>query len=463
MNELSKLLNTISFESGAVEPDQGLMGEAVVHHMDDNPGALAAQIVAAGDATEVAEQMDGIADRAEALAEAGDTPTADVSAESLHREFHMVAKARGLTVTADSFESAGSDSGRMRGLARDARRVGADAMAAREQILDFSSEGKIMEFLRRDKSKLESANKSLDEAIHSLTPIAAKLKEGGVIIKHDGFRRFLTREGKQIDDLHAGIKAQSALLEHAHGAAMAGLAECAELAKKLNGQGVKEAITSIMHGKHFSGADSAGTNKGALMGNFTIVAKEKTGKIPGLSVPVFTRVNEHSFSKAGLAKGLGVGAWGLLVGAVRHAAIQGAIGKNGSQFAHSVNNTVHTASDAAAVKSGIDKYKQHVNASSKKTAATYQDVIDAANEVKGYSKFTQVRVNMDDFESALKSARANTATLSSEEKSDLKSICSALEDAAGRLAGLESVVYEQAVYSTNLVATLIKNVVDKME
>jgi hypothetical protein len=98
-----------------------------------------------------------------------------------------------------------------------------------------------------------------------------------------------------------------------------------------------------------------------------------------------------------------------------------------------------------------------------KSAATYEELVKAAEMVRGYVKFTTDRLNLDDFESALKSARGNTATLTSEEKSDLKGVCSALEDAAGRIAGLESVVYEQAVYTTTLMASLIKNVVDKIE
>ena len=463
MKDLHTLLNTLSIESGAVVPETGLMGEAVVHHMDDNPGLLTAEIATATDAGDVAEQMGDIASQAESLADQGDTVTAELSAESLHRQFHMVAKARGIQATAESFESAGSDAGRLRGLGRDARRAEENALTIRSEIMDFSSEGKIMEFLRRDKAKLETANKGLDEAIHLLTPIASKLKEGGVILKHDGFRRFLTREGKELTDLDAGIKAQSQLLEHAHGVAMAGLAEAEALAKKLIGSGVKAAIESIMHGKHFNAAASAATSKGGLMGNYSIVAKDKSGKFTGLSVPVFSRVNENSFSKMGAAKGVGVATLGMVIGAVRHSMINSALGKDGHRYAHAANNAFQNANDVAAVKKGVDKYQAHVNSSKLKSAATYQEVVSAAEMVKGYSKFTQVRVNMDDFESSIKAARANTATLSAEEKSDLKGICSALEDAAGRLAGLESCVYEHAVYTTNLMATLIKAVVDKIE
>jgi hypothetical protein len=465
MNDIEELLKGYTAESGAITPeDTGAVDDAVVHRLDDvTENSLAAEISSAADAGEVADHLDEIGDRAEVLAEANDTLTAEVAIESLHREFNTVVRAWKLPATAESFESAGSDEGRMRGLARDARRSAEIARECRALTLDFSAEGRIMEFLRRDKAKLESANKALEEAMHMLTPIAAKLREGGVILKHDGFRRFLTVEGKEVNDLDAALHRQTELLTHAHDAALKGLSEVVSMAKSLLGTNVKAGVANAMNGRHFGELSNVATAKGGLLGNFTINAKDKPGKMAHLAVPVFSRSNEHSFSKMGLAKGVGTATWKLFVGSVRHAAIQGAIGQNGNRFAHGVNDALHTASDVDAIKKGVDKYHQHVNASKMKSAATYEELVKAAEMVRGYVKFTTDRLNLDDFESALKSARGNTATLTSEEKSDLKGVCSALEDAAGRIAGLESVVYEQAVYTTTLMASLIKNVVDKIE
>lgn len=463
MDFIKTLLDGYTVESGAIVADPTVVNDLVVTQLDDTPGELTAEINSAADAGEAADHLDEIADRAEMLAETQDTLTAEVSAESLHREFGAVVSAYGFPVKAESFESAASDVNRLRGIARDARRTAEIARECRARTLDFSPEGKIMEFLRRDKSKLAEANKALEEAIHMLGPIATKLKDGGVILRHNGFRRFLTTGGVQVNDLDAALNKQHQYLQHAHDEASKALGVVLGLAKGLVGQGVKQGIHNALGGNHFGSLTSVATSKGGLMGNFTIEATDKVGKVGGLAVPVFKRVNEHSFSKMGLAKGVGVAAWSMFIGAVQHAAVRNAIGQDGSRLAHGINNTVQAGRDAAAIKSGVDKYHEHVNKSEMKSAATYEELVKAAESVRGYVKFTTDRLNLDEFESTLKAARANTATLDGQEKTDLKSVITGLEDAAARIAGLESCVYEQAVYTTTMMASLIKSVVERLD
>lgn len=463
MDYVKTLLDGYTVESGAIVADPEAVNELVVSHLDDDSGAFTAEINTAADAGEAADHLDEIADRAESLAETQDTLTAEVSAESLHREFGTVVRAYGFCAKAESFESAASDEARLRGIARDARRTADIARECRARTLDFSPEGRIMEFLRRDKSKLANANKGLDEAIHMLGPIAAKLKDGGVILRHDGFRRFLTVGGDQVADLDAALNKQHQYLQHAHEEAGKSLAIVLGLAKGLVGQGVKEGIHKALGGNHFGSLTSIATAKGGLLGNFSIEATDKVGKIGGLAVPVFKRVSEHSVSKKGLLKAAGTTGWAMLVGALHHGMMSAAIGKNGHPTAHRINNAMHTVSDVSAMKKGYDKYHEHVNASRMKSAATYDELVKAAESVRGYVRFTTDRLNLDEFESTLKAARANTGTLDSQEKSDLKAVVSALEDAAARIAGLESCVYEQAVYTTTMMASLIKSVVDRID
>lgn len=464
MDLIKQMLGDLTVESGAVvAEDTGAVDDLVIHQLDDGSGAFTAEITSAADAGEVADHLDEISDRAEALAETQDVLTAEVSAESLHREFTTLVRAYSLPVTAESFESAGSDAGRLRGIARDARRTADIARECRALTMDFSPEGKIMEFLRRDKGKLSTANKALEEAMHMLTPIASKLKDGGVILKHDGFRRFLTTNNAQINDLDAALRKQHEVLDQAHQAAVKGLGIVLDLTKGLVGTNVKSGIEHAMGSSHFGDLKSIATGKGALLGNNTITAVDKPGKITSLAVPIFKRVSEHSVSKKGLFKAAGTTAWNMFIGSLQHSVAQRAIGPNGSQTAHRINNAFHTANDISAVKKGYDKYHEIANQSRMKSAATYDELVKAAEDVRGYVKYTSDRLNLDDFESTLKAARANTGTLSSEEKSDLKNVCAALEDAAARIAGLESVVYEQAVYTTTVMAALIKSVVDRIE
>lgn len=462
--ELNSLLNELSVESGVVPPvSMGALGEDIVHRLDDGSGAFVAELNTAEEATTTAEHLEGLAERAEVAAATDDPIVAQISAESLNREFVILARAKRLSITTDSFESATSDESRLQGLARDARAHADVFRTARARVLDFSPEGKLMEFLRRDRSRLESANKDLDDALHMLTPAAAKFKESGVFLSHDGFRRFLTVGGTEVGDLAAAFGKQSTTLEHMNAAVVEGLQELAAASKKLLGGGVKAGIESLRSGKHFTKLQGLGTSKGGLLGNYSITETAKPGKLTGLSVPVYDRKNEHSFSKMGLAKGLGTGAWTMLIGSMRHSVAKSMIGPNGSKVAHGINDAFGHVQDAAAVAKGVAKYGEHVNKSKRKTAATYQELVSIANDVKAYSKFTAERVNLDDFESTLKSARNNTATLDAEEKSDLKAIISALEDAASRIMRLESAVYQQAVYTTTMVAQVIKAAVDKID
>lgn len=462
--ELNSLINALSVEAGVVPPvSTGALGEDIVHRLDDGSGAFVAELNTAEEATSTAEHLEELADRAEAAAVTDDPIVAQISAESLNREFGILARAKRVSITTDSFESGSSDEGRLQALARDARAHADTFRTTRARVLDFSPEGKLMEFLRRDRSRLENANKDLDDALHLLTPAAAKFKESGVFLSHDGFRRFLTVGGSEVGDVAAAFSKESSTLEHMNAAVVSGLEELAAAAKKLLGAGVKSGIASLRDGKHFTKLQGLGTAKGGLLGNYTIAETAKPGKLTGLSVPVYDRKNEHSFSKMGLAKGVGTGAWQMLIGSLRHSAANAMIGKNGSKLAHGINDAVGHASDAAAVAAGVAKYAEHVNKSKRKTAATYQELVSVANEVKAYSKFTAHRVNLDDFESTLRSARNNTATLDAEEKSDLKAIISALEDAASRIMRLESAVYQQAVYTTTMVAQVIKAAVDKID
>lgn len=460
MDAIKALLSSYSTEAGEAGGQQAsvsdrVVGDNVVNHLDDEVGVYDNMLDSADAAGEVASEMDSIADRAEALVDSDDAAVQDVSVESLHREFGIVARAYKVNLNTDSFESAGTHKGRLQGLARDARLAADVARQVRADVLDFSPEGKLMEFLRRDKTKLSNATKDLDEAIHELTPIASKLKEGGVVLKHDGHRRFLTVSGAEVPDVMVAVENQTKTLEKAHHEAVAGLAEALAAAKKLLGSGVKAGISELMSGKHFHGLESVGTSKGVLLGNNSITATNKPGKITGLSVPVFKRTNEHSVSKMGLAKGAGVLAWGFFIGALQGGAIR-------ASGAERTATAVERTQQGMAVHNAMKSYDDHVNSSKKKSTATYDELVKIANLVKGYDRFTHDRMNLDEFDAAIKAAKANTDTLSSEEKSDLKSVCAALEEAAARIVRLEGCVYEQSLYTTTMTASIIKAVVSKL-
>lgn len=158
-------LMQLAIESGEVAPEEevevsDVLSEELDHHHHHKAGID--MVEHAELASDIAEQLDEVADKAEELASQDqEYARNEVSVESLHRQFQCIMTANDLSFKATSYSCESSNEGRLEGLTKDARRTAKIIRNYREENLDYSQEGAIMQFLRRDASRLQRANLAL--------------------------------------------------------------------------------------------------------------------------------------------------------------------------------------------------------------------------------------------------------------------------------------------------------------
>lgn len=214
---LNDLIQQYAVESGVIAPaiplDAAPVGDVLQEVLSDElqvsrEPSLGDKLEHANNAEVIADQLDELAARADEQAgEDRDEVLAAVSVESMHREFGTLMRAHGLTLKAESFESADGDA-KMRALAlsKDARHVAEMSRGYAEATRDFSPEGAVVSFLRRDKSRLEAAHKALQAAGSLMSSKASELGKKGAVIKHDGMAHFLTVNNTQVKDFAKAFK-----------------------------------------------------------------------------------------------------------------------------------------------------------------------------------------------------------------------------------------------------------------
>lgn len=433
---INHLLEQYAIESGEIaapiEPEaQVTVAEVVAEHAPlAGETTLPDELAHAEKAEAIADQLDELADRAEELASEDKAYLDQVaSTESLHREYGAVMRANQINLPAESFEAAHTDKGRLAGIATDARKAARISRSFADQALDFSAEGKILQFLRRDEAKLAHAGSALRTALHHLNDEAVKVKANPVAIKHNGIARFMHSGGKPVRDLGAAIHADVAWLNKA--------------AKYIDE--AQHALTNIAKGGsgHVPSAAGLAVTGGGLLGEHSVIvgSKEKDG----IEIPTFSYKSEHKL-QVGAAVGsyivssLDVGGMVFLGGLAVGAAVPAFANAMAADGA--VTKAVQHASNAAVIHNTVSRYDEKVNQSNLVSAAGYNDMVKSIQDVLALDSHLKLKLDDDAFASAV---------ASSEKKAALKA-------AYGSLAHLADVVYEHAYYLTISMGTVAEKV-----
>lgn len=153
---LAEKMKQLSFES-----NEEILNEAIEQakeQEEEGMETVSDMVEHAVKAEVVAEQLEVLAEKAEEVAdEDKEYLLNEVSNEAFAMVFSNIMASNNLNMQATSFESAHTNSEKMKGLAADARAVSTQVRGLEAQLLDFSPEGKINSFLRRDKAKINKA------------------------------------------------------------------------------------------------------------------------------------------------------------------------------------------------------------------------------------------------------------------------------------------------------------------
>lgn len=279
----------LAMESGEVEatvPEGHDSYELVEVLSEDNTSEMGERIAAVDQVKDVAELVDEISlssDQPELSAEAR-----QYLYDSARRQFRTVAKAYGLQASETSLE-AKIDAH----LPSELSAMASNLRRAAETELDYSSEG-LLSWLRRDAVKLERAYQVLESATKKIknrlgkAPLpsddgdhefrgnpSTRKAEDLIVITQGSLREFLFKGQGQLSDLEKAIKDESADLHALHAATDNALSTLAAHAKEMAEN--PEASIRIAASKWAKAVNSAKTNKAALMGNYSIRAKEPGG------------------------------------------------------------------------------------------------------------------------------------------------------------------------------------------
>jgi hypothetical protein len=468
-------LENLAFESGAVEPESPTNAD-LVEVLAEDAAAPAPGVVETLDTAEatadIAEQLEELAERAEAVAEkaaeeekeqGGVSEVSVVSTESMHREFATIMRANKLNLPATSFESAGSDKERLVGLARDCRRVAEINRGLRAQMLDYSSEGAIMRFLRSDESRLEKARGALITATTRLKSDFGDLKSSPVMIKNQGLARFMTREGVPVRDLVRAIQAESGYLGKVHDAAVAAAQALSAAADQLAAGKFALDEHKLATMKLAGGLNELGSPIGFMMGNHTLRAEITAGPLAGLTAPKFSRVGETQVRGKDIAWGL----FGGFVGGLQANAVSGLLILGGMALGAAplfvAAGAVQAAKKPWMIINGVKTYFNSADSSELRSQASANDLLNAIQQVLGYERYVTYKLDAETIQAKIKAARGATAGLDAEQKKAVSKVCEALETSLSRLVRLADCVYEQALYTTTMMATLVDSAVNKVK
>lgn len=471
-DKLRGQMRQYAIESGLISPegvgepnDEELRVQALMETISDADEVGVIEVLdQVEQSDDIAVQLDELADRAEAVEQDSDMPASvlDVSVESLHREYKTILRARGLRYAATSFEAAGSQSTRLSGLIQDARRAAGSHRNTRDLLLDYTQEGFLTQLFRNDVKKLADARVELQEVSAGLQKKVDSLKARGVVVKNEGYVKFMTRNNAQVKNLPAAISAEAAYLSKAHDGVVVGMKALQAAADKLNGGSVATAVTSLKTANIFGALGDLSTGNGDLMGNYTVSARGDESILPGLTVPQYTRKTPFKINPGAAAvSALGGGVAGFQASRIMNLiAIGGVLAGSpiavGAALAVSKAVTVGVGVGVAA-----SSYKNLEQSSTVKSSATAKDLQDTIQIVLGYSKFTDYALDADAIQSKLKEARKNTEGLDADQKKELNAVISALDTSLNRLVRLADVVYEQAYYTTTMLSGLVGSAVSR--
>jgi hypothetical protein len=444
MTDLNSLLRDYAIESGElVLPVEMSSGDALAEVMNDEleiarePG-LSAKLEHADKAEAIAEQLDVLADRAEEQAAVDQTEVsaavAQVSAESMHREFATIMSANNLELKAASFEAAEDVNGQLVGLAKDARATSKVVTGFADNIRDLSTEGAIMQFLRQDKARLAKARTALQSAGAELTAKKGDLAKTPVLIHHDGLKKFLIVKGEPVHNAKAAIESDIQWLHKAAGAVNKAASEIGAALASAHGEGDHSAVVTKLQG---IGAGLTTGLEAHLLGNHEVTGAKRSGGEKG---GVNWYINYQIANFKTLPKNFAVMVGGTAVGAVVGAAVGGiagaAVGGVGGLAAGSIKAQANTNAKHAELQAKDQASDAKSLAGMGDLQAIIKDLV-ALSSATDFSMDGNVEAAGEKFEGA---------------PADVKA---AGKKALSAVSKLADTVYEHAVYLTVKAAQLV--------
>lgn len=439
MSDLNSLLREYAIESGElVVPEVISSGDALAEVLNDElevarePG-LAQKLEHADKAEAIAEQLDVLADRAESQAAEDVTEVnaavAQISAESLHREFGAIMVANNLELKAASFESATDTKSQLIGLAKDARATSAVVTGFSDQIRDLSTEGAIMQFLRQDKARLAKAHTALTAAAGELNSKKGELSKEPVVVHHDGLKRFLIVSGAPVTNVKTAIDHDVQWVKKAAAQVTKLAGEISAALGSAHGEGDHAAAVTKLAG---IGSGVGSGLEASLLGNHTVSGSKRGGGEKGDGKAAAFAYVVGGFKS--IPKGILIALGGMAVGAVAAATV----GIGGVAAAAAATNVAQNIN----VGSSIHKdYKKRVEGTDAKSVAGANDLVAIAKDVGALDNALSLDTVLEAAAAKLEGAPA-----------DVKAAGKKALASVGKLA---DVVYEHAVYLTVKSAQLV--------
>lgn len=447
MSDLNSLLRDYAIESGELVPAVEISsGDALAEVLNDElevarePG-LAEKLEHADKAEAIAEQLDVLADRAEAQAgeDAGEATAAiaQISAESLHREFGTIMAANGLELKSLSFESASDSKTQLLGLAKDARATSKVVTGFAGDIRDVSTEGAIMQFLRQDKARLAKAHTALTAAQSELNSKKGELSKEPVIVHHDGLKKFLIVGGQPVSNVKTAIDHDVQWVKKAAAQVTKLSNDIAAALASAHGEGDHAAavtkLNSIM-GEIGSGLEAH------LLGNHEVGAGKRSGgeKIEGKTAFVSYIVGSFKAIPSSLLICVG-GTLGMMAAG----AVAGVAGVAAASVAHTAAQYHNTG------KKVVKEYDKRTQSTDAKSIAGAADLVSIAKDIASLSDATNLSLDTH-VEAAGEKLQGAPANVQAAGKKALSAV-----------SKLADTVYEHAVYLTVKSAQLVSAAASK--
>lgn len=439
MSDLNSLLRDYAIESGELVPAVEISsGDALAEVLNDElevarePG-LAQKLEHADKAEAIAEQLDVLADRAEAQAgedvSEATAAVAQISAESLHREFGAIMVANGLELKSLSFESASDSKAQLIGLAKDARATSKVVTGFADDVRDLSTEGAVMQFLRQDKARLAKAHTALTAAASELNSKKGELSKDPVIVHHDGLKRFLIVSGQPVTNVKPAIEHDIQWVKKAAAQVTKLAGDISAALGSAHGEGDHAAVVTKLHG---IGGEVGSGLEASLLGNHTVSGSNRGGGEKGSGKAAAFAYVVGGFKS--IPKGMLIALGDMAVGAVA-TAVAGAAG------AAAAAATTTGALYANAGDKMHKDYKKRVEGTDAKSVAGANDLVAIAKDVGALD-------NALSLDSVLEAAAAKLEGAPADVKVAGKKALASV----GKLA---DVVYEHAVYLTVKSAQLV--------
>ena len=429
----------------------------------------------------LADQLDAVADKAEALIVDGSASA--VTADTLTMSVEHMLGQFNLELKVSSMESHGDDAAaHHKALAAQLRRQAEGFRGVSQEGLDASMEGFFTNVFGSEAAKMEAAQKSLNEAKGQLAASKAALNKEGVKINHAGVAKYLTIDGQPTNDIAVAVKGNNAEVDKLFKAAAqcgATLAKLTGLVKnaKLNTDADVEAfigkLLALPSPAKLAGPGTAGGQK--LLGGRAFVFSESNGKLrklegagewaKGGEVIIDYKANTIKGKASYLKKKVHAtvfGAAGAVMGANLGLVVGGPIGM-------AVGAVAGLVGVKAAAKKGVDQMAADESQSSHTPVAALDGSLTsiAALASSVVSKRNELNTFLDNFELFEDAKNELAGKIGAEVGKEARAKLKFVKGFADELYFVGGSAYEcaleQAVYTVEGFASVIKKIVAKVK